>query len=65
MEWINTKDALPDKRQYVICFGECGNKIGHFFGFLIENQVWVIDGVSQFSFITITHWMPLPEPPKE
>lgn len=77
--WINVKDKLPEERinpltqdfQNVICFCDFGGMPKHtdirVYGFgkrAWENEphFWhgpqIMDGV-------ITHWMPLPEPPKE
>ena len=69
-EWIDVKDRLPEKFTSVLCHckstcreGECAT-IGSF-----DNGFWFLqDGVGRQSFPhhywEVTHWMPLPEPPK-
>lgn len=61
MNWISVKDRLPEnsKLTYVLCFD---NDSGVWLGYY-EDGFWPTDegcirGV-------VTHWMPLPEPPKD
>ena len=67
-EWINVKDRLPDESGEYLTF----DKSGHF-GLLEYSTLHKkfnvfdcqsIEFVERYS-IEITHWMPLPEPPKE
>jgi hypothetical protein len=58
--WISVEDDLPDEFIYVICGGKDGMAILRYNG-----QVWVDDAGCVYSMSAITHWMPLPEPPKE
>ena len=65
-EWISVKDRLPEKSgQYLCWFG--ANKVA--IGPAIETYVdeWKAFGrlESLEKYPNITHWMPLPEPPKE
>jgi len=54
-EWISVADRLPEGRVLVACNG--GNMIG--VGKYKSSEGWSLyTGVG-----TITHWMPLPEPP--
>lgn len=70
--WISVKDRLPENNVRVLVCSNNGDKdsaiaITHYtqkkYGFNIEgwNEPW------QYFFYNhdITHWMPLPEPPKE
>ena len=68
MDWINIKDERPKKGQRVIYyFKETGIDIGRFSQEFIQHGVkgntfhghggWLTDDV--------THWMPLPEVPKD
>ena len=64
--WISVKDRLPEKSgQYLCWFG--ANKV--VIGPAIETYVdeWKAFGdlISLEKYPNITHWMPLPEPPKE
>lgn len=57
-EWIGVKDRLPSWEQsWVLMYG----KFGHTIGRITVNNRWEGPGVKKG---WITHWMPLPEPPK-
>lgn len=61
MEWISVKDKLPEKQTRVLLFDNCG------FGILtgrIGSAGWYLEGDLD-KYANVTHWMPLPEPPKE
>ena len=65
-KWISVKDRLPESSYMVVCVD-------------INHDVYVTqyscrykkfnaydtDGGDMFALETVTHWMPLPEPPKE
>ena len=60
MEWISVKDRLPEKWEDVLicnCYSEVDTDM------IWENP----SGSFEFYFEggNVTHWMPLPEPPKE
>jgi len=72
-EWINVTDRLPEISKK----DEWSNKNGHsdtvlvveqgkiYFGVYIKQdrfKTWLVSGRS--GNIQVTHWMPLPEPPK-
>ena len=63
--WISVKERLPgDEFHYVLC---CGAKGGMFVGWVSK---YMTNGkatgfVHGGSGRNITHWMPLPQPPKE
>ena len=62
-EWISVKDRVPEKHKKVLW---CGVKGGLFIGEYCEvfiGAVNVKDGRGHFR--DVTHWMPLPELPKE
>lgn len=60
--WISVEERLPEKCEYVICIVRFGEDAwNHELGFVINNS-WVHAGRSDG---IVTHWMPLPEPPKE
>ena len=59
MEWIKVTDGLPEKTGRYIVYTK--NEINKFICmpvFFHKAQLWDIES-------EITHWMPLPEPPKE
>ena len=57
-EWISVKDRLPEKDEIVII---CTNENFIYAGELI-GDTWFLDNDSWTA--TVTHWMPLPQPPK-
>lgn len=58
--WISVKDKLPGKDQDVIVHRESGVMC---YTYTYENGRWFGYG-SPYESKDITHWMPLPEPPK-
>ena len=60
-EWISVKDRLPERRTYVLCYFKYEPESPNV---VVENYYhggghWLSEGSH------VTHWMPLPEPPKE
>ena len=66
MEWISVKDKMPRINEVVLVYDKFIEdvSIGYISEFLGERTVWIIDYGESVSD-TVTHWMPLPEPPKE
>lgn len=68
MEWISVKDRLPEKGQEVTAWRMFGGDYWHYqiITFWIEKRTpcWRYQD-NWVSFHSITHWMPLPKPPKE
>lgn len=64
MEWIDIKDNPPTKDKSLIKVKNKNREAVAFFGFCKGNEPYFgfEGGVRKF---TPTHWMPLPEPPKE
>ena len=56
--WISVKDRLPGIGELVLVYGSCGamTVARH-----VAGNEWVVPGI----FSHVTHWTPLPEPPKE
>ena len=64
-EWISVKDRLPEESGEYIVFGRTfGNQ---------KPKIWICECISIGSLTgwcnsaknpTVTHWMPLPQPPK-
>lgn len=76
-EWISVDDGLPDCEFELFETGDYVSNVvmvhsSNTFGFNIgfghvnEGGVWsVYDGEHDFmNVVNVTHWMPLPEPPK-
>lgn len=61
MEWINVKDKLPDNTKTVIAYKPRTNEF--LFAAFVDNA-WV-DARGLISKRVISHWMPLPEIPRE
>ena len=80
-EWISVKDRMPntmiDKSSWsgwsdeyaptddVLCYiGEEGRQTVAWFSYTY-NEWTTVDEATVYKYGEITHWMPLPEPPKE
>lgn len=59
-KWISVKDSQPKHHTPVLAFCDNGDMI---FGFMDFYKHWAEVG-SEIPY-AVTHWMPLPEPPKE
>lgn len=58
--WISTRESLPDPGQLVIVHAPLARRHADRFG------VRELIGTSGANLVgAVTHWMPLPEPPKE
>lgn len=67
--WISVEERLPISDEYVLCWytGDDGRK-WHTVGELNSRyKKWILDIYNDDydCEFTVTHWMPLPEPPKE
>ena len=63
-EWIPVKDMMPEAGRYVVCIAK-RNPFSRFMPMVarIEKNGWVSPITEQY-ISEVTHWMPLPEPPK-
>jgi Protein of unknown function (DUF551) len=80
MEWINVKDELPEFEQPIIALKNNSNRLinwlcGYgnrvFIGRLIsckitkdDNKEYTWEFDDGYCFTDVSHWMPLPKPPK-
>jgi len=65
-DWISVKDRLPENDDnYLILFEYGRYRFNErvIVGFYSNNK-WCVSGHSN-NLDTVTHWMPLPEPPKD
>ena len=63
-EWISVDDRLPEVGGYVVCIAK-RNPFSRFMPIVarIEKNGWVNPITEQY-ILEITHWMPMPQPPK-
>ena len=54
IKWISVKDRLPEKEGNYIVHGNLGGVFGLFYDDMLSNSFKQM----------VTHWMPLPQPPK-
>lgn len=62
-EWISVKDRLPEeyKGKYLCYIPGYGIGVASYFKYAVWNGRWSLMGFS----VKVTHWMPLPQQPKE
>jgi len=80
MKWISVKDKLPDKEGLYLCFDGDDNYYlgdymlcGEYYQMddegnnrkILENNIFMTGDDSGDYKIEVTHWMELPEPPKD
>ena len=57
-KWIPVSERLPDENTEVLTYRKGGISIE-----LLHDGVWGDDDI-EYAPYKVTHWMPLPEPPK-
>ena len=68
-EWISVEEKLPDTDDnvLVICNGEYKNirfiNAYDLAAYDSDEDEWILDSYPE-AVVTVTHWMPLPKPPK-
>lgn len=60
-EWISVEERLPEVGTRVVGYDYESNVRCYF---ITEGRWWIDDGWNTAKGWGITHWMPLPEPPK-
>ena len=60
--WISVKERLPEVGRVVLAFGTRSATTGMFQGVSKRNDLWWWKG---HTIKHVSHWMPLPESPKE
>lgn len=63
-EWISVEDRLPEAGGYVVCIAK-RNPFSRFMPMVarIEKNGWANPITDQY-ISEVTHWMPIPQPPK-
>lgn len=61
-QWISVKDRLPETIDDVIVCNEYGTVYSAWYN---NNNMWVYALTDVIITCKITHWMPMPKPPKE
>lgn len=65
-EWISVADRLPKKDVNVLVTdGRCWCGVWSLYGYSEFVDFWEDEYGNFQPFDDVTHWMPLPEPPKE
>lgn len=72
-EWLNSLPTVPAAPRWVRCEDDKPKERDYYFAFTADAEAFVgeyIPSVDQWwkdddLILTVTHWMPLPEPPKE
>jgi hypothetical protein len=64
--WISVKDRLPGQGCKVLTFGIVAEQWGYYLekNLVCENYITIAGWQSPVDDYEVTHWMPLPEPPK-
>ena len=66
LRWIPVTERLPEHLTSVIVHRKDGGIfIWEYFDTSPTDECWIDDSMNVYSFYDVTHWMPLPEPPKE
>lgn len=60
MEWISVKNKLPQKWENVLCFYKYEPDSPN----VVCENTYLGGGMWMSETDKVTHWMPLPEPPK-
>lgn len=65
-EWVDVKDRLPEDMRNVLIYNSMDRQIykGYYWGYDSELEYHVFY-VGDFRINLVTHWQPLPSPPKE
>lgn len=66
--WISVEERLPETETWVLCwYVDIDGDKWHTVGKLLKGGIWAVDiyEMDEPEYYTVTHWMPLPEPPKE
>ena len=71
--WISVGDKLPENNKLVLCYAQSttGEGNSYFLGAIVHGEFWFlkVNDIGHVSYPVlhweVTHWQPLPEPPKD
>lgn len=62
--WISVEDRLPEPMEWMLCF--CSTNVVHILRLDDYGHYWTTQSLcNHYKKEYVTHWMPLPQPPKE
>lgn len=62
-EWVDVKDRLPEESgMYIVTANDGHAQRVSFVQWQKKNRIWNLTGAR--SYWRVTHWMPMPQPPK-
>ena len=62
-EWVSVKDRLPEESgMYIVTANDGHAQRVSFVQWQNKNRTWNLNGAR--SYWRVTHWMPMPQPPK-
>ena len=61
--WIKVDDRMPDKDGHYLVY--CDNGQIHEASYSALRKAHWLDPVEEYEVYSVTHWMNMPEPPKE
>ena len=65
MRWISVKDKVPKPHEAVLTFVRQGIEVWMSIACRNDAGFWLLSLTGGRDDWSVTHWMPLPEPPKE
>ena len=65
VEWISVKDEMPEVHEEVLVYNKGGSSPNTIGVAWIEGSGMTSFDHAEGGYYDVTHWMPLPEPPKE
>ena len=64
-KWIPVSERLPELDELVVCYRKGKMFFGKYLGAMYSPVVGAFKSNEEYYALGATHWMPLPEPPKE
>lgn len=64
-EWISVKDRLPENEDRILVYDLHNDIEFGFFNMRDKKFKYFDENGYPYEFLYVTHWMPLPKPPKD